>query len=222
MGSNSSSGGGSGGNTGPDAGFFVAEQRKKEKKPADYNPEKDDSSYYKTRDFETAGAEKIKKGVKTPSLAVNAAVAILSKPLQAGSIKTRQFFRKDVLGKGAYKTTSQSDFDAMSRSAQESMYKSYITGRTSGKTDAYGRTINQSDNGGGNQVVQAPVQKVEELPQQVKAPESVMTSEEARAKANLLLKKKRGTRTKSSLIATSSQGITDDEGLTLGQKSLLG
>ena len=44
----------------------------------------------------------------------------------------------------------------------------------------------------------------------------------ARAKANLLLKKKRGTRTKSSLIATSSQGITDDEGLTLGQKSLLG
>jgi len=74
----------------------------------------------------------------------------------------------------------------------------------------------------GNQVVQAPVQKVEELPQQVKAPESVMTSEEARAKANLLLKKKRGTRTKSSLIATSPQGITDDKGLTLGQKSLLG
>ena len=74
----------------------------------------------------------------------------------------------------------------------------------------------------GNQVVQAPVQKVEELPQQVKAPESVMTSEEARAKANLLLKKRKGTRTKSSLIATSPQGITDDTGLTLGQKSLLG
>ena len=172
--------------------------------------------------FRNRGAEKIKKGVKTPSLAVNAAAAILSKPLQAGSKMTRDFFRQKVLGSKNYKGTTKTEFDSMSRSAQESMYKSYITGRTSGKTDAYGNTISQGDNGGGNQVVQAPVQKVEELPQQVKAPESVMTSEEARAKANLLLKKKRGTRTKSSLIATSPQGITDDKGLTLGQKSLLG
>ena len=104
-------------------------------------------------------------------------------------------------------------------------YEDYIRARGRGEVDAYGREI-KSTGDGGNQVVQAPLiattMPVEELPQQVKAPESVMTSEEARAKANLLLKKKRGTRTKSSLIATSSQGITDDEGLTLGQKSLLG
>ena len=95
--------------------------------------------------------------------------------------------------------------------------------RLAGKTDAYGNTLSQGNDNNGNQVVQAPVattMPVEELPQEVKAVE--MTSEEARAKANSILKKKRGTKTNRSLIATSSQGITDDKGLTLGKKSLLG
>lgn len=220
MGSNSSSGGGSGGNTGADAGFFVAEQRKKEKKPADYNPEKDDSSYYKTRDFETAGAEKIKKGVKTPSMLVNVAAAVLSKPLQAGSIKTRKFFREDVLGKGAYKKTTQSDFDAMSRSAQENLYKGYITSRNSGKTDAYGRTIN-TDNGGGaiestGQVVQAP----QPVTSPTTAEVSQVTATEA-AEDNLILRKRKAkAKGRSPTILTGVTGTTG--GLTLGKPSLLG
>jgi hypothetical protein len=154
---------------------------------------------------------------------------LVLKPLEplfdAGAKKNREFFTKKVLGKGGYKSTTKEDFERMSRSAQESMYKSYLEKRMSNKTDAYGNKLN-INSGPDNQVVQAPLvattMPVEELPQQIKAPESVMTSEEARTKANLLLKKKRGTRTKSSLIATSPQGITDDKGLTLGQKSLLG
>ena len=219
MGSNSSSGGGSGGNTGADAGFFVAEQRKKEKKPADYNPEKDDSSYYKTRDFETAGAEKIKKGVKTPSMLVNLAAAVLSKPLQAGSIKTRKFFREDVLGKGAYKTTTQSDFDAMSRSAQENLYKGYITSRNSGKTDAYGREITRGGDGGGaigtsGQVVQAPT---------VTAPTTAEVSQSSATDAEeslVLRKRKTLARGRSPTIMTGVTGATGS--LTLGKPSLLG
>ena len=113
------------------------------------------------------------------------------------------------------------DFDKLSRSAQETMYSSYIGGRTSGGTDAYGNTISQGGNdNNGNQVVQAPT---------VKAPASIevsqaapeVTSEEARATANELIKKKRRGRGRSLMVATSSQGVTDEK-LTLSEKSLLG
>jgi len=218
MGSPSATGGGAGGNTGADAGFFVAEKMKKEKKAADYNPEKDDSSYYKTREFENAGAEKIKKGVKTPSMLINVGAAILSKPLQAGSIKTRKYFREKVLGKGGYKKTDQSSFDAMSRSAQESMYKSYIDGRNSGKTDAYGNTLSQGDNGGATgssgQVVQAPT---------VTAPTTAEVSQSTATDAEdpiLLRKRKAKAKGRSPTIMTGVTGATG--GLTLGKPSLLG
>ena len=222
MGSNSSSGGGGGRTDGGQMNSTTATKigvgniNEKGKLSGQYKSDNPDA-------FRNRGAEKIKKGVKTPSLMVNAAAAVLSKPLQAGSKVTRDFFTDKVLGSKNYKGTSKTDFLSKSRSAQESMYQDYITKRTSGKTDAYGNTLSQGNDNNGNQVVQAPVattMPVEELPQQVKSVE--MTSEEARAKANSILKKRRGTRTKSSLIATSPQGITDDKGLTLGKKSLLG
>ena len=131
--------GGSGGNTGADAGFFVSEQAKKNKKPADYNPEKDDTAA-KMDLFYERGATKIKEGVKTPSLAVNAGVALLSGPLQAGSRKNREFFTDKVLGSKNFKTTKD-DFQKLSATEQESMYKDYMSGRQSGKTDAYGNQI---------------------------------------------------------------------------------
>ena len=139
MGSRGSNGGGSGGNTGADAGFFVSEQAKKNKKPADYNPEKDDTAA-KMDLFYERGATKIKEGVKTPSLAVNAGVALLSGPLQAGSRKNREFFTDKVLGSKNFKTTKD-DFQKLSATQQESMYKDYMSGRQSGKTDAYGNQI---------------------------------------------------------------------------------
>ena len=132
--------GGSGGNTGADAGFFVSEQAKKNKKPADYNPEKDDTAA-KMDLFYERGATKIKEGVKTPSLAVNAGVALLSGPLQAGSRKNREFFTDKVLGSKNYKGTTKDDFQKLSATQQESMYKDYMSGRQSGKTDAYGNQI---------------------------------------------------------------------------------
>ena len=173
--------------------------------------------------FRNRGAEKIKKGIKTPSLIVNAAGAILSKPLQAGSKVTRDFFTDKVLGSKNYKGTTKQDFDKLSRSAQESMYKDYSSSRLSGKTDAYGNAISQGGNdNNGNQVVQAPEVKAPasiEVSQVASVPE--VTSEEARATANELILKKRRGRGRSMLVATSSKGVTDEK-LTLSEKSLLG
>ena len=143
----------------------------------------------------------------------------------AGAKKTRQYFSEKVLGKGAYKGTSRQKFETMSRSAQESMYKDYITGRSSGKTDAYGREIKSTGNG--NQVVQAPpvatimpVKGPTEAEVSQIAPE--VTAEEARARANeLISKKRRRGRGRSLMVLTSPQGLTN-EGLTLSKKTLLG
>ena len=168
--------------------------------------------------FRNRGAEKIKNAkFKTP------ATAILTKPLQAGSKVTRDFFTDKVLGSKNYKGTTKQDFDKLSRSAQETMYSSYIGGRTSGGTDAYGNTISQGGNdNNGNQVVQAPTvtgPTTAEVSQVTATPE--VTAEEARATANELIKKKRRGRGRSLMIATSSQGAKD-EGLTLSSKTLLG
>ena len=218
MGSNSPSGSGAGGRT--DSGQMnsttaykagVGNINEKGKKTASYKSDNPDA-------FRNTGAEKIKKTVSkfpTPTM------LIASKPLQAGSKVTRDFFTDKVLGSKNYKGTTKEQFSAMSRSAQESMYSSYIGGRTSGGTDAYGNTISQGGNdNNSNQVVQAP---------EVKAPASIevsqaapeVTSEEARATANELIRKKRRGRGRSLMVATSSQGVTDEK-LTLSEKSLLG
>ena len=132
--------GGSGGNTGADAGFFVSEKVKKNKKPADYNPEKDDTDA-KMDLFYQRGATDIKNKAEkfpTPTL------AILSGPLQAGSRKNREFFTDKVLGSKNFKGTTKDDFQKLSATEQESMYKDYMSDRQSGKTDAYGNEISQS------------------------------------------------------------------------------
>ena len=92
--------------------------------------------------FRNRGATKIKKGIKTPSLIVNVGAKILSKPLQAGSKVTRDFYTDKVLGSKNFKGQSKTDFLTMSAADQEKQYKSYIDNRTSGKTDAYGN-VNQ-------------------------------------------------------------------------------
>ena len=93
------------------------------------------------------------------------------------------------------------------------------------KAQGYTTASDMGNNGSGNdnngnQVVQAP---------EIKAPTSIdvsqaapeVTSEEARATANELIKKKRKGRGRSLMVATSSQGVTDEK-LTLSEKSLLG
>ena len=136
MGSRGDSGGGSGGNTGADAGFFVSEQRKKEKKQAQIN-EKDDTQAKMDLFYERGATDIKNKASKVPS----PALAILSGPLQAGSRKNREFFTDKVLGSKNYKETTKDSFQNLSATQQESMYQDYMSGRQSGKTDAYGNQI---------------------------------------------------------------------------------
>ena len=218
MGSNNASGSGAGGRT--DSGQMnstttykagVGNINEKGKKTAFYKSNNPDA-------FRNRGAENIKKKVKKiPS----PALTVLSGPLQHGSKVTRDFFTNKVLGSKNYKATTKEQFSAMSRSAQENMYKSYIGGRTSGSIDAYGNTIYSNSNND-NQVVQAPEVKAPksiEVSQVASVPE--VTSEEARATANELIRKKRRGTGRTMLVATSSKGVTDEK-LTLSEKSLLG
>ena len=121
-----------GGASGSDAGFENTQKSKLTKK----NQELVDTS------FKDRGALKIKRTTEkfpTPTL------TILSGPLQAGSKITRDFFTNKVLGSKNYSGTTKVDFQKKSLTEQNKIYSSYIEGRLSGKTDAYGNPM-----GGGN------------------------------------------------------------------------
>ena len=168
-------------------------------------------------EFKEQGAKNIRELVsKFPSPILSMA----SVPLQKGSRYTRDYFKSEVLGKGAYKGTDVTSFEAMSRPAQESLYSGYISGRTSGKTDAYGNPISQGGDGGGaitssGQVVQAP--------QPVASPTTAEVSQSAAAEAqeNITLRKRRIlSKGRSPTIITGATGATGS--FTLGKPSLLG
>ena len=162
--------------------------------------------------FRNRGAEKIKNAkFKTP------ATAILTKPLQAGSKVTRDFFTDKVLGSKNYKGTTKQDFDKMTARQQDDMYGSYMSSRQSGKTDAYGNaTNNQGGDGavikkniGGNTIQTTAPTEAE-----------VSQSEAANADAAALKVKKRG---RSQSIMTRSKGVTKTAAnYSLGKPSLLG
>jgi hypothetical protein len=224
MGSNSSSGGGGGGGNQQAKARRLMTTTPNYSKPKTKSvtagtlsdPREKDDTAAKASLFRETGAMNIRNTVSkfpTPTL------VIASKPLQAGSRVTRDFFKDKVLGSKNYKGTTKQDFERMSRTAQESMYKSYITGRTSGKTDAYGNPISQGDNGGatstGGQVVQAPA---------VTAPTTAEVSQATTTEAaedSLILRKRRAkAKGRSPTIMTGVTGVTGS--LTLGKPSLLG
>ena len=169
--------------------------------------------------FRNRGATKIKKGIKTPSLMINAAGAILSKPLQAGSKVTRDFYTDKVLGSKNFKGQSKTDFLTMSAADQEKQYKSYIDNRTSGKTDAYGN-VNQGygrDNDG-NVQTQKVVGGKTILVEETKKSETESETEKKEYDARQTKKKGRRKNT-----LTSSQGVMKTSAdYSLGKKSLLG
>jgi len=178
------------------------------------DPREKDDTAAKMDLFKNQGATNIKN---TPMVGAG---AILKPAFQAGSKITRDYFTSEVLGKGAYKGTSRQDFERMSRTAQESMYKGYITGRSSGKTDAYGREIISTGDGGGatessGVVVQAP--KVETTPTESEVSQATTTDAEDPI---LLRKRKAKAKGRSSTIMTGVTGVTGS--LTLGKPSLLG
>ena len=172
--------------------------------------------------FRNRGAEKIKKGIKTPSLIVNAAGAILSKPLQAGSKITRDFYTDKVLGSKNFKGQTKEDFLSKSEAEQEKQYSDYIGNRNSGRTDAYGNTINNQGGDGGNNTPTVIKKNIGGNTIQTTAPTEaeVSQSEAANADAAALKVKKRG---RSASIMTGPKGVTrTSTDYSLGKKSLLG
>lgn len=147
MGGNSSSGSNGGGRT--DAGpnrttatkIGVGNINEKGKLTGQYKSDNDDA-------FRNRGATKIKKGIKTPSIAINVGAKLLSGPLQAGSKVTRDFFTDKVLGSKNYQGTSKTDFLSMDANKQEQIYGDYMSNRQSGATDAYGNRLSSRDSQG--------------------------------------------------------------------------
>ena len=194
----------------------VGNINEKGKKTASYKSDRDDA-------FRNRGATKIKKGVKTPSLAVNLAAAVLSKPLQAGSKVTRDFFTDKVLGSKNFKNVTKEEFLGYDEDKQEMMYGSYIGNRQSGRTDAYGNDISRDGRTGQSKksIEQPKVAsqmdnsgvKSDLITADKTAPTSIEMTQDEINVAN-----KRGKKTKT--ILTSVVG--DKSNATLSKKVLLG
>jgi hypothetical protein len=173
--------------------------------------------------FRNRGAEKIKKGVKTPSLIINAGAAILSKPLQAGSKVTRDFYTDKVLGSKNFKGQTKTEFLSMSATDQEKQYKSYIDNRTSGRTDAYGNDISRDGRSGETRKsieqpkVASQMDNTEVKSDLITADKTAPTEVEM-TQDEINVANKRGKKTKT--ILTSVSG--DNSRTTLSKKVLLG
>ena len=176
--------------------------------------------------FISEGANKSNRDIDKLPLSGTKIIASIAKPLLAKGAKyNRRAFENLVIGntkRGSNIRIDRAEWDAMSDAQKESVFSKHQKSRMQGKTDFYGREVRQEGGGSNNSnvVVQAPKvtgPTTAEVSQVV--PE--VTSEEARATANELIKKKRRGRGRSLMIATSSQGAKD-EGLTLSEKSLLG
>ena len=197
--------GGSGGNTGADAGFFISQEKKKSKL-SKKNQALVDAS------FKDRGAVKIdQKKILPPS------VAILKGPLKAGSKVTREFFTNKVLGSKNYKGTSKADFEAMSVSQQEQIYGDYMSGRQSGRTDAYGNAIS-SGGDNNNQPAEPVIVKKNIGGTEVQTTEAKLAEEKAADDEYDMRKTKR--RGRRQTILTSQTGARGN--LVLGKPSLLG
>jgi len=197
MGSNSSSGGGAGGNTGADAGFVVAEQKKKQKiNESGYGPDYQGDIYNIKQPK--------KKNILERVIEASPTVRVLKAILKPGEKVNREYFETTVKPAGTSKYSN---------------YEDYITARSKGEVDAYGREVRQGGDGGGaigtsGQVVQAPT---------VTAPTTAEVSQSAAADAQeslVLRKRKTLARGRSPTIITGVTGATGS--LTLGKPSLLG
>jgi hypothetical protein len=187
---------------GSDAGFENTEKSKLSKK----------NQKFVDSPFDERGKLKLKDQLKKAPLVVRPFGPLLG----AGSKVNRNFFVDKVLGSKNYKGTSKEDFLNMTVSQQEQIYGSYMKGRQTGKTDAYGNPTRDRDDGGStNQAMlaSAPAEtQTDEIIYQTasKPEEKARETEQER-----LLKIKRGKRTRTRLTQ-------DDTQATLGKKVLLG
>jgi hypothetical protein len=194
----------------------VGNINEKGKKTASYKSDNDDA-------FRNRGAVKIKKGVKTPSILLNVGAKILSKPLQAGSKVTRDFYTDKVLGSKNFKGQTKTEFLSMSATDQEKQYKDYIDNRTSGRTDAYGNDISRDGRTGQTKKsieqpkVASQMDNTEVKSDLITADKTAPTEVEM-TQDEINVANKRGKKTKT--ILTSVVG--DKSNATLSKKVLLG
>jgi len=150
---------------------------------------------------------------KSDAPGVIGAALNLTQPLRQKSFEVnREYYQKNVVGKGNYKDT----FDD---------YERYIKGRSEGKLDAMGRTIT-STGGGDSKVTEAPKETVKTsmLSQPVEAEDETkvetVKKEKKEDEYDVRKIKKKGRRRN---ILTSSKGVTTvSADYSLGKPSLLG
>ena len=151
----------------------------------------------KEKDFLESGANKIDRGIKGPAV-----VQILSGPLQAGSIKTREFFVGKVLESNKAKKNigyTKSEFSKLSLTKQNEVYGKYMSGRLNNKTDAYGNQIMSTGGDGGGQTQQKTTAQIEA--------ENVATQKAAQAEADEAAAEQADAYKKKRLSITSSRSL---------------
>ena len=72
---------------------------------------------------------------------------------QFGPLNNRDFFVDKVLGSRNFADMTKEQFANLTNKQQENIFDSYMEGRMSGQTDAYGNEINQGGGGGINQII---------------------------------------------------------------------
>ena len=188
-----------GGRAGRDTDVSGAEKvYSKEKGITTYSDTK--ISKNKEKDFIESGANKIASGVKGPP-AVQIVGNILTGPLQAGSIKTREFFVGKVLESSKAKKNigyTKSEFSKLSLTKQNEVYGNYMSGRLNSKTDAYGNKLNTGNDGGG--------QTQQKTTAQIEA-ENVATQKAAQAEADEAAAEQADAYKKKRLSITSSRSL---------------
>ena len=151
----------------------------------------------KEKDFLESGANKIDRGIKGPAV-----VQILSGPLQAGSIKTREFFVGKVLESSKAKKNigyTKSEFSKLSLTKQNEVYGKYMSGRLNNTTDAYGNQIMSTGGEGGGQTQQKTTAQIEA--------ENVATQKAAQAEADEAAAEQADAYKKKRLSITSSRSL---------------
>ena len=174
------------------------------------DPREKDDTAAKASLFKETGATKIKD--------TQMGTASITKPFfQEGSRKTRDYFKQEVLGKGAYKGTSLEDFESKSLTEQENIYQDYIQGRSAGTKDAYGRDIVKPKDDAPKETVKTSILS---QPAEAETEAETAKKEEKEDEYDVRKIKKRGRRRN---ILTSSRGVTTvSPSFSLGRPSLLG
>jgi len=196
MGAGGASTGGGGGGVGP-AGVKVSKKGKKT-----YGTKKDAKKTSSRNEFSTF----VKEG---------GVIGAVAKPfLDATKEVNTKFYNEKVVPAGKSKAPN---------------YETYMKDRLAGKTDAYGNPTPKQ--GGGND--NKPTVKVASIPKVTTAPTEAEVSQSAATDATAVAetkkvddiytrKKKSKARGRSMMTLTSAQGLTKDDNLVLGKRSLLG